>query len=371
MPPEDSTSLTIRALQLRDLEQLEQIGGPDCAWLRRWYPPLRLLDSLKTSYRPALDCQVAECQGELLGLIQAAPVNRARSTWKVLSIWTQPVRAGQGVPSPQEVGLQLLRHCLASIWEARTWMAEVVVSEADRLALYRQAGFQPLAQLTDWAIAPEQLRELAQREAALPNLHPISNADAALLYQLDTVAMPPLMRQVYDRHVEDFRISSLQRLAGGLRQWMDPSRGSTSSAYVFEPQRKAAIGYYRLHLPADRPEAIATLTVHPAYTWLYPELLAKLAQLLADSPDRTLRLSSSDYQPEREECFRQVGAEPLQERLLMSRSVWHKVRESRAMSLEGLQLSGMLQGLAPNRAPVPGSNITWETRRISDPGQRS
>lgn len=369
MPLEDSTSLTIRPLQLRDLEQLEQLGGPDCAWLRRWYPPLRLLDSLKTPHRPALDCRVAEAQGQLLGLIQAAPVNRARSTWKVQSIWTQPATAAQAARSPQDVGLQLLRHCLASIWEARTWMAEVVVTDTDRLALYRQAGFQPLAQMTDWAIAPEQLRELAQRELSLPNLRSISNADAALLYQLDTVAMPPLVRQVYDRHVDDFRVNAVQRLTGGLRQWMDPSR--SLSAYVFEPQRKAAIGYFRLRLPTDRAEAIATLTVHPAYTWLYPELLAKLAQLLADTPERCLRLSSSDYQPEREEYFRQVGADPLQERLLMSRSVWHKLRESRALSLEGLQLGEVLQGLAPNRAPVPGSNISWESQRHSDPGQPS
>jgi len=42
----------------------------------------------------------------------------------------------------------------------------------------------------------------------------------------------------------------------------------------------------------------------------------------------------------------------------MSRSVWHKLREAKPVSLEGLQLSEMLQGLKPARTPIP-SRITW------------
>lgn len=41
----------------------------------------------------------------------------------------------------------------------------------------------------------------------------------------------------------------------------------------------------------------------------------------------------------------------------MSRSVWHKVRESK-LSLEGLQLSDVLQSLQPARKPIP-SRISW------------
>jgi hypothetical protein len=39
---------------------------------------------------------------------------------------------------------------------------------------------------------------------------------------------------------------------------------------------------------------------------------------------------------------------------MMSRSVWHKLRESKLVSLDGLQLSDMLQGLQPAGKPIPG-----------------
>jgi hypothetical protein len=42
----------------------------------------------------------------------------------------------------------------------------------------------------------------------------------------------------------------------------------------------------------------------------------------------------------------------------MSRSVWHKLRESKSVSIEGLQLSDVLQGFQPARKPVP-SRMSW------------
>ena len=42
---------------------------------------------------------------------------------------------------------------------------------------------------------------------------------------------------------------------------------------------------------------------------------------------------------------------PFENTLLMSRSVWHKIRETKR--LEGIQLSEVLQGLKPARTPIP------------------
>jgi len=50
-------------------------------------------------------------------------------------------------------------------------------------------------------------QELATGEPDLPNLLPVSNADAQLLYQLDTASMPPLVRQVFDHNIHDFKTS--------------------------------------------------------------------------------------------------------------------------------------------------------------------
>ncbi|NJN30346.1 MAG: GNAT family N-acetyltransferase [Synechococcales cyanobacterium RM1_1_8] len=306
---------------------------------------------------------VVEQSRQLNGLLQAAPINRSRSTWQIQRVVARGGQASAAQLSlAADVGDKLLRHCLEAVWEARTWVSEVDVSDEATLALYRQGGFQPLAQITHWQIAPEQLQELAQRSPQLPNLMPVSNADAPLLYQLDTVSMPPLLRQVFDRHVQDFRTS----LGGSLlrsihRRFQDRD---TISAYVFEPQRKAAIGYIKLtrsrssEAARDQPQAQwsghqAELTVHPAYTWLYPELLAHMAGLLSGYPALPLQLVSADYQPEREQCFEQVQAERVEHRLLLSRSVWHKLRETRGVSFENLQIAEMLQGLQ-KRQPIPG-----------------
>ncbi|NEQ96698.1 MAG: hypothetical protein F6K30_08245 [Cyanothece sp. SIO2G6] len=266
---------------------------------------------------------------------------------------TAAAMASVVAPLATDVASQLLRHCLDTLWEARTWMAEVDTSDNVHLALYRHHGFQPLAQVTYWAIAPDLLQALSERTLATLNLRPVSNTDAWLLHQLDTVSMPPLVRQVFDRHVADFCTSLPEASLLSLHHMVVPKE--IVSSYVFEPQRKAAIGYFRLHLCKDGSQPhTAQLTVHPAYTWLYPELLTQMARLVQKYPSQSLQLTSSDYQAEREEYFNKVGATRTQHTLLMSRSVWHKVREAKPVSLEPLQLSEMLKGWQPGQKPIPG-----------------
>ncbi len=210
--------------------------------------------------------------------------------------------------------------------------------------------------MTYWTIEPDLLAKLGEREPDLPNLTPVSNSDAQLLYQLDTVSMPPLVRQVFDRHILDFKTSLFESILSGIKQWF--GRTEVVSGYVFEPQRKAAIGYFQIRLSRDgSSHHEAQLTVHPAYTWLYPELLAQMARITQQLPPQALRLASTDYQPEREEYLTSIGAEPIANTLLMSRSVWHKLRETKQVSMEGLQLSDVLGGLQPSRKPVPGRMI--------------
>jgi len=70
---------------------------------------------------------------------------------------------------------------------------------------------------------------------------------------------------------------------------------------------------------------VATLTVHPAYTWLYPELsqLARIAQDLPCPLQLFLRTTSQS-----EEYLEQIGANRVEHTLMMSRSVWHKLQSS-------------------------------------------
>lgn len=340
--------------------ELEQVGS--------WYGLKKFLGLLPSSYYHGWRVYVAQNLEEVLGLIQVSSVNSTNSTWRV-----ERVLLNSNSPqlklldSQKKIGSQLLRYCLQNIWEARTWMLEVNVNEKNHLALYRENGFQPLAQMSYWQISAELISQLAQEDPDLPNFLPISNADAPLLYQLDCVSMPPLLRQVFDRHVEDFKTSIIQKAVSQIRHWLNGT--DVVSGYVFEPQRKAAIGYFRLESSKDgsRPHR-AQLTVNPAYTWLYPKLTAQMARIVQESLDskrlpddsplysQPLEISSADYQPEREEYFNKIGANTVEHTLLMSRSVWHKIKE--AKPLEGLQLSDVFQGLKPARAPIP-SRISW------------
>ena len=356
----------VRPLQYRDIDAIaslcQQATIPDPAvkaqidrlfqQMNRWYAPFQFLNIIPTPNLTDRALLVAECDKQVRGVISVSPFNRTRSTWYVewVSIDRQADTPDQ-VTGKNDIGSQLLRYCFEHIVEASTWVLEVDVNDSSTLALYRQNGFQPLAHLTYWEIAPELLQELAQREPDLPNLLPVRNTDAQLIYQLDTVSMPPLLRQVFDRQIHDFKNNFVQAVVGKVKQWFQQSQ--SISNYVFETQRKAAIGYYRLSLDRDRQTHQAELTVHPAYTWLYPELMAQLARSCQSLPCQPLQLVSADYQPEREEYFQQIGAVRVKHSLLMSRSVWHKLREAKHLSLENLQIAEMLQSLQPSRQPLP------------------
>jgi hypothetical protein len=356
-----TTTVNIRPVQYRDLEELSQLASGEAGAVestnladlerqvrqfRRWYGVFKCASWFPNPLRNFFCAYVAEQSNQLRGMIRVAPFNRTRSTWRV-----DQVMVDQTAGAPlNDVGSQLLRHCFQAIWEARTWLVEVNVNDKATLALYRQNGFQTLAHLTYWTISPEILQRLAEREPDLPNLLPVSNADACLLYQLDTQSMPSFVRQVYDRHIADFKTNILAVVGNGFSRWF--RKTEMASGYVFESQRKAAIGYFQLQLSHDGIPHQAKMTVHPAYTWLYPELLTQMAHITQSAP-APLQLTSTDYQPEREEFLEQIGATRAEHTLMMSRSVWHKLRESK-FSLEALQLAEMLQGLQPTRKPVPG-----------------
>lgn len=363
-------SVVIRPVQYRDLEGIERLCAESfeaekpmasteiqkqLRLLRSWFRLLKFLSLFPNPFQYRFCAYVAEQARDIFGIIQVSPFNRTRSTWRVERVAVDAEARAQGI------GSQLLRYCFETIGEARTWLLEVNVNDKEALALYRQNGFQTLAQLTYWEIGPSLLQELALPEPDLPNLLPVSNADAQLLYQLDTASMPPLVRQVFDRNTDDFKTSLFGALLEGIKQWL--SQTEVVSGYVYEPQRKAAIGYFQVRLfrKGQKPH-VATLTVHPAYTWLYPELLSQLARIAQDLPPSALQLASADYQPEREEYLKQIGADRVEHTLMMSRSVWHKLRESKFVSLEGLQWPEMLQGLQPARKPVPGG-MSWLRQR--------
>lgn len=350
-----NTPIQIRPLQYKDIEIISGLGK-ELAILEKWYGLLKFLKLFPNPFQHFFWLYVAYQNQDCVGVIHVSPFNSSRSTWKVEWVLiNRHLLSPELVSGRNSIGSQLLRHCFEKIWEARTWVLEVDVNDKSSLALYRENGFQPLAQMTYWELETTQLQQLAQIEPQLPNLLPVSNAEAQLLYQLDTVSMPPLLRQVFDRHPQDFKTSLVKGLVNRLKIWF--STTEIISAYVFEPQRKAAIAHFQLNMCKDGSQPhLARLTVHPAYTWLYPELLTQMAKVVQGLPPQSLQLASADYQSEREEFLEKLNAKRVKNTLLMSRSVWHKLRE--AKPLEGLQLSDVLKGLQPARTPIP-TRISW------------
>ena len=226
-PSRPTSTVNIRTLQYRDLEVFDRISRsvmeeiPSAASMvrehnidvSRWYGLLKFLRWFPNPLRYSLSIQIAEAASKVCGVIQTSPFNSAGTTWRVdrLAAESVVVTADEEktttLVTAMDLGSLLLRNSFETILQARTWILELDVSDETRLPLYRHNGFQPVAQMTYWSIAPEQLQEIAQREPDLPNLLPVSNADAHLLYQLDNMAMPPLVRQVFDRHPQDFKVS--------------------------------------------------------------------------------------------------------------------------------------------------------------------
>jgi ribosomal protein S18 acetylase RimI-like enzyme len=350
-------SVTVRPVQYRDLEAIHllrlqnslEISLDYVGQIYQWFKLLRFITWLPSPLRNVFRAYVAEAGGEILGFIRVSPVNQSRTTWQI-----DQISVMVGIQR-QNIGTQLIRHCLESCWEARTWILAVDVNSKDAIALYRQNGFQPLAQLTDWEIPFESLQEIAQNQQPdLPNLLPVSNADAFLLYQLDTAAMPPQIRQVYDLSINDFRQSLVDKAIEYSQNVFSSSQNITG--YVYEPQRKAAIGYFSLQLARQSTKLThnCQLTVHPAYTWLYKELVAQMARIVTTEKVASgVLVASADYQPEREAYLEQIQATRKRHSVLMARSVWHKVRETKP-ALDALQISRMLTGLQPARKPIPG-----------------
>lgn len=381
-----NTELSIRSVHLRDLEAFVSEGSTEVALhdaeiqpiedyvqqMRRWYGPMKALTLFPGPLKHLFSTFVAEAGGLPQGMIQVSPFNQTLSTWKVDRILVNLAKDKNKAKATEDksveggdrklhlamdVGSQLLRHCFEHIREAQYWISETDVNDQFGLALYRQNGFQPLARATYWSIQPEQLASLSERDPDLPNLLPVSNADAQLIYQLETVSIPPLVRQVLDYQIQDFKTTLTSKVKTRFVRWMH--KKETVSAYVFEPQRKTAIGYFQLKLCRNGMEAhSAKLTVHPAYTWLYPELMAQMAGVVQKFPNQPLRIMSLDYQTEREAYLRQIGALEIDNTLMMSRSVWHKVREAKAGALEGLKMPDVLPGLQPTGSPLPG-RFSW------------
>ncbi len=344
----------IRRAQFLDFEAITALcadHGPEIGatleQIRAWYGPVRLLSFFPNRYQHLFDVYVAQVEGKVVGLIQVSPLNATQTTWRINRLVVNPEF------SSQQIGILLLGWVFEYYRNARTWVIEVGIHDKETLALCREKGFQSLAEHSLWYLAPHALAQITTQESSPVQLLPMSNADAGLVCELDTATMPPIIRNIYNRHLEDFRRNYLQRLTDGIGLLL--TQQERVSRYIYEPQRKVAMGAFDLHLQRaaniTQPHRV-TLWVHPAYTWLYGPLMHALGQICRHYTHAGLIIASADYQPEREAYLESLGATINDRTLLMSRSVWPKVRESRN-PLENLTIPDVLPRWRPAQNPVP------------------
>jgi len=353
--------MLIRPVQYRDLEavrRLYEATTPTVPFLaenmllpgrglHRLYGPVKLLSLFPNPLQHLFCLHVAQLEGQIVGCVQVRPSNVSHTTWQVEHIAVDP-----GLAAQAGIATRLLQHVFEYYsYQARNWLVEVEIHDRVGLALYRENGFQRLAEHSYWRLAPVALADLVRCETQLLNLRPVSNADAALLCHLESSTMPSEIRQVYDRHPNDFYRGLATRVIDASARVVN--HVEHVSQYVYEPQRQAAIGSFDLFVSTNGLQAHRVqLHVHPGYTWLYPQLAGHIAHILTHYPTQELHLVSADYQHKLEEFLGQTAAaEILERRLLMARSVWRKKSQVR-IALENLQLPEMLPGFSLGK-PLP------------------
>lgn len=352
--------MLIRPVQYRDLEAVRRLYEANTTTplfphrgvlqpghgIHRLFGPVKFLSFFPNPMQHLFCLHVAQLDGQIVGTVQVWPSNAAQTTWQVEHLAVVPALQEQGV------GTLLLQHVFEYYsYQARNWTVEVDVHDRAALALFRENGFQRMAEQCYWRLSPQMLADVARTEIQPLNLLPASNADAALLCRLETSTMPSEVRQVYDRHPNDFYRGLATRAIDLTTRVV--GQAEHVSQYIYEPQRQVAISFFDLEISRNglQPHR-ARLLVHPGYTHLYPQLTGHIARILERYPPQDLHLVSADYEQKLEEYLEKtLAAEDLERRLLMSRSVWRKKPLLR-IALENLQLPEMLPGFSLGK-PLP------------------
>ncbi|EDY39315.1 conserved hypothetical protein [Cyanobium sp. PCC 7001] len=303
--------------------------------------PEKLLQLLRS--QPSLGPQVLVAFEAItpVGLIVTRRLNRSGSCWQV-----QHLRLS-GPTSRRQVASALLREAIDRGRGASSWIATASSGDADRLAILREQGFQPLRtdRLWRWPAADRASHSPSHRAADRPagdagglQLRNLNRRTAALLWHLEQAACPAHLRQLLDRRVEDLLDQSRRR------GWMlvDPSRD----------QAVAAVRWVSDHASGGYD---VKLTVHPGWQHLFggPVVLLLNQAQQALGSHAPLWLACDIRQESCQQWLQRSGAEERGERVLMARSVWRRQELQAPAQLAARRLEAMLEQWQPKRRPLP------------------
>lgn len=300
--------------------------------------PERLISTLRGGQPLAAQAlvavqQLAGGQQRAIGLMVCRRLNRSGSSWQIEHLRLAMASGdAMDLPSRRELAGALVREAIRRTRAATSWFASCSSLDSARLSLLREQGFQPQRNDLLWRWRPGSGSPITL-PAGL-QLLPLQRRTAGLLWHLEQAACPAQLRQLLDRRTEDLLDQS------GSRGWM----------LIDVCRREAVAG---LRWLADHPEGgeRVAFTLHPGWS----QLLGAPSELLlrqATHGQAPLWLTSEATDTARRDWLVQLGAEPMQEEVLMARSVWR--RQAHPQRPAGVaRLEAMLDHLQPRRRPLP------------------
>ena len=296
----------------------------------------------------------ARCHGasRWQGVAHALPFNRRGSCWVLHELSLLPPREHM----PTEVPLQLVRAAISAAPACSGWLTRVDCLDRERLALFRQAGFQPILTqgIWEWRAAAAGVAT-ADSAAGLPcppgyAFQPFQPADKPKVLSLDSATTPVQLRRLQDRSGQDLWDETV---AGLL---LEDCRRQQLAAAVRLVRQPPCI--------QQEPRQVlcrVDVAVHPGHQHLYGGgvLKAGLLHLLNQQPRRWQSLAASGVglrcnqgQTVRHQWLQDLGARHRGDELLMARSVWRR-QDSHGQTLAAGRLKRILQRLGPRGQPVP------------------
>ena len=286
---------------------------------------------------------------QLQGIAHALPCNRRSSCWILHELGLVPSREN----SATTLALALVHGAINGAPACSCWLARVKSTDRERLALFRQAGFQPILTQGIWWLDPEVVDPSASGLVCPQGytLKSFKRDHAPMVLSLDNATTPIQVRRLLDRGGDDL---SDETVAGLLLLSKDRSHKELAAAIRLVNQPPYL--WQSPHRPCRMD-----IAVHPGHELLYSSgvLKAGLLHLLTQRRRHWKRFAASGLelrcnpgQTMRQGWLQNLGARNKGEELLLARSVWRR-QDSHGHSLATGRLKSMLQRLGPRGQPVP------------------
>ena len=340
MADHPSSSLTIKSLSIAHLARFSSLADPGQLphfqavllgdWLARFE---QRFPDLLPSRSPR--CLVALNGDRPVAAVVVRPFNRRGSCW--ILQWPEFLELPAHL-SGRSVQRALLQQALQlGSPHVRSWVVRCPSADADRIALMRELGFQPLRPMQTWT--PPTAEYSADCSASAPpeglQWQPVSRRTAQLLWPLEQGGSFSHLRQITDRH------------------WLDLLDRGGPGCGVLMANNAVLAGCLQLNEGArsNQLELLRDLAWDPRLETALPWLLERIRREAKPSA----LISAMDDAP-LGQVMQDQGWLRSEEQLLMGRSMWRRQSAPRQLQITR-PLDQVLGRLRPGQTPFPTPSL--------------